>query len=173
MRKVKEIEAKAFHNLQKPTKSFFPYLTFVTSNAENMKASNKGKVLVHPASIERLTDSTWMFAHAILWEKHEFSQAEVSLAKVYIREYYQRIPAETFGEHASEYFLEYFERVVETKRYLHRFPHRYIPHPCIWVSKPQDDYFFGTRVGTKQILRRQENSKWFGTDLFCSDFYSF
>jgi hypothetical protein len=138
----------------------------------HMKNSSKSNVLIHPASIERLVDSTWKFAHIILWERHEFSEAEITLAKVYIREYYQGIPAETFSELASEYFFEYFERVVETKRYLHRFPHRYIPHPCIWLSKPKDDYFFGTRVGAKQLHRRQDISNRYGTDLFCSDFFS-
>jgi hypothetical protein len=107
--------------------------------------SNKGKIRVHPGAIKLLTDSTWEFAHNILWSDHYFSEAETRLAKTFIKEYYEGIPAERFSATASKHFTSYCERVLLAKRYVDRFPHRYIPHPCIWLNKNNPKGFAGTK----------------------------
>lgn len=114
---------------------------------------------VHPASIRLITDATWDFAHTILWGNHPFSKAEIELCKIYIKEYYEEIPAEEFTATAHKHFTGYCERVLLAKEYVSRFSHRYIPHPCIWLNKLNPKGFAGTKAWyLKNLERRKEIS---------------
>ena len=115
--------------------------------------------MVHPAAIRLLTDATWDFAHTILWGGFPFSEAEVKLAKLYIQEYYEEIPAEEFTATAHRHFTAYCERILLAKEYVNRFSHRYIPHPCIWLNKLNPKGFAGTKSWyLKNLERRKELS---------------
>ncbi len=121
--------------------------------------AGKAKSIVHPAAIRLLTDATWDFAHAILWNRHPFSKAETELSKLYIQEYYENILAEKFTAAAHKYFTAYCERILLAKKYVGRFPHRYLPHPCIWLNKMNPKGFAGTKrwyVENVEKRRRQE-----------------
>ncbi len=117
---------------------------------------NNPKMRVHPAAIRLLTESTWEFAHSILWGKHPFSNAEIALAKIYIREYYEEIPAEEFASTAHRHLTACCERILLAKEYVSRFSHRYIPHPCIWFNKRNPKGFAGTKAW---YLRNQEKRR--------------
>lgn len=118
--------------------------------------SNKEKISVHPAAINLLTDATWNFAHNILWDKFSFSEAEIELAKIYIKEYYEGIKPEKFTQTASQHFTGYCERVLLAKKYVSRFFHRYIPHPCIWLNKNNPKGFAGTKAWYQRIQRKRK-----------------
>lgn len=111
---------------------------------------------VHPAAIELLTNATWDFAHTILWSSYPFSKGEIALAKIYIREYYEEIPAEKFSATAHKHFTGCCERILLAKEYVSRFAHRYIPHPCIWLNKMNPKGFAGTK---EWYLRNLEKRK--------------
>ena len=121
-----------------------------------MKNHNTSKTVVHPAAIRLLTDATWEFAHNILWSGFPFSKGEINLAKIYIREYYQEIPAEEYTETASKHFTAYCERILLAKEYVKRFPHRYIPHPCLWFDKRNPKGFAGTKRWYLENLEKRE-----------------
>lgn len=105
----------------------------------------KQKTLVHPATIDFYTDATWEFACNILWNGHPFSQSEINLAKLYIKDYYLEIPAEKFSETINKHFAAYCERILLARNYVSRHAQRYIPHPCIWLSKENPKGFAGTK----------------------------
>lgn len=138
----------------------------------NRTHSNKGKIRVHPGAIKLLTDSTWEFAHSILWSDHSFSEAEIRLAKAFIKEYYEAIPAERFSATASKHFTAYCERVLLAKRYVDRFSHRYIPHPCIWLDKTNPKGFAGTREWYFNELRKRRLKLFHQEFEFYKDFFS-
>lgn len=127
---------------------------------KNNYMKTKNKFRVHPAAIRLLTDATWDFAHSILWSGYPFSKSEIALAKIYIREYYEEIPAEEFSETASKHFSAYCERILLAKEYVNRFPHRYIPHPCLWLDKRNPKGFAGTkRWYLENLARREKNQR--------------
>ena len=117
---------------------------------------NHHKTIVHPSSIHLLTNATWEFAHSILWDNFHFFNYEVELAKIYIREFYESIPAEKFSATAHRYFAEYCERVLLAKAYVDRYPSRYIPHPCIWLNKTNPKGFAGTKNWYYQNLEKRK-----------------
>ena len=112
---------------------------------QEREKENNGKLIVHPSSVKLLTDATWEFAHSILWNGYPFSKGEINLAKLFIREYYDEIPAEKFTETAHRHFTAYCERILLAKEYVSRFSYRYIPHPCIWLDKENPKGFAGTK----------------------------
>jgi hypothetical protein len=112
-------------------------------------------IKVHPAAIKLLTDSTWQFARNILWGGHSFSETETQLAKIFIEEYYRSIPAEHFMIAAPRYFAEYCERIMLAKRYVDRYAHRYIPHPCIWMNPCNPKGFSGTKAWFDHIQKKR------------------
>lgn len=112
----------------------------------NRAKKNQTIVKVHPSSIAMLTDATWDFAHAVLWHKQPFSEKEINLSKKYIKEYYDLIPAEKFSSSALHLFTGYCERVVLARDYVRRKPHRYIPHPTIWLDRKNPKGFAGTKA---------------------------
>lgn len=122
---------------------------------ERKEQNKESKVMVHPAAIRLLTDATWDFAHNILWGGEAFSLAEEKLAKKYISEYYGEIPAERFTATAHRHFSAYCERVLLAKEYVDRYPHRYIPHPCIWLNKTNPKGF----AGTKDWYQRRQDAR--------------
>lgn len=106
---------------------------------------------IHPASIDFFVNATWNFAKCVLWNKEYFTEAEVSLSKQYIREFYENIPAEKFNSSSKRYFIQYCERVLLAKNYIDRFAHRFIPHPCIWLDRNYNKGFAGTKYWYEQI----------------------
>lgn len=117
---------------------------------------NKSKIRVHPASIRLLTDATWDFAHSILWDGYPFSKVEIALAKIYIQQYYEEIPAEEFTETAHKYFTVYCETILMANEYVSRFSHLYIPHPCIWLDKWNTKGFAGTKSWYFRNLEKRQ-----------------
>jgi hypothetical protein len=53
-----------------------------------MKRSERNpKIRVHPSAIKLLTETTWKFAYALLWQHFPFSKDEIQLAKLYIKDF--------------------------------------------------------------------------------------
>jgi hypothetical protein len=125
-------------------------------NNSNFMRTNQNKFRVHPAAIRLLTDATWEFAHNMLWNGYPFSKSEIALAKIYIREYYEEIPAEEFTATAHKHFSAYCERILLAKEYVSRFAHRYIPHPCLWFDKRNPKGFAGTKRWYLENLEKRE-----------------
>jgi cyclophilin family peptidyl-prolyl cis-trans isomerase len=78
------------------------------------------------------------------------------LARIFIREYYEEIPAEIFSEGAPELFREFCERIKLAKKYVDRYFHRYIPHPVIWFNKRNEKGFAGTKSWYDANERRKQ-----------------
>jgi hypothetical protein len=131
---------------------------------------NKSKMRVHPAALQLLTNATWDFAHTILWSGYPFSKGEIELAKLFIKEYYEEIPADKFSETAHKHFSAYCERILLAKEYVSRFAHRYIPHPCIWLNKENPKGFAGTKAW---YLRNLEKRKHLQYCECCGEPFSF
>ena len=111
-----------------------------------MNRTKNNNVKVHPATMMLLIDATWDFAHSKLWHNFPFSEAETELSKKYIREYYEGVPAHILAAQSSAHFASYCERIMMAKQYVLRSPHRFIPHPCIWLNKHYSKGFAGTRA---------------------------
>ena len=78
-----------------------------------MKTKQKtSKMLVHPASIEAMVAATWEFAYKILWDGHSFSNAEIALAKFYLRQYYESIPSKKFQRKALDWHTRLCRTIV-------------------------------------------------------------
>lgn len=105
---------------------------------------NRTKITVHPASISLLTDASWEFALQQLWNGYPFSKAEKEAVKTYIKSYYKDILPELFYEYAGKHFNAFCQRILMAKRYVSRFPSRYIPHPIIYFNPSNLKGFKGT-----------------------------
>lgn len=123
--------------------------------AMNRKNNHEAKTMVHPATIQLLTDATWDFAQNILWNGYPFSKAEIALSKLYIQQYYDEIPAEKFTATAHSHFSSYCERILLAKEYVNRATHRYIPHPCIWLNKINPKGFAGTKAWYARLVDKR------------------
>ena len=75
----------------------------------------KSRILVHPASINLLTDATWEFARNTLWKRFPFYEREIEIYKNHIRQYYENIPVESFAETAYMNFVSYCVRILLTR----------------------------------------------------------
>ena len=106
---------------------------------------HKTIVRVHPASLQLVVDVSWDFAHQQLWNEYPFSEEEIAKAKKYIRKYYRAIAPERFTQIANNRLRVFCERVMLAKKYVLRFPYRYIPHPCIWFDNKNPKGFRGTK----------------------------
>jgi hypothetical protein len=116
----------------------------------NSKKKKSAAMYVHPSTLSLLTDATWAFAHAQLWPEKQFSFAERMIARSYIRDYYQSIPAQQFQQQAAEHFSAFCERILLAKNDVYRFKHGYIPHPCIWLCPKNTKGFTATKKGYEE-----------------------
>ena len=120
----------------------------------NRTKQQLGKVIIHPATIRLLIDATWEYAHRMLWNNHSFSHYETKKAKSFIREYYESIPRDRkAGLH--HYFSGYCIRIQMAREYVLRRPHRYIPHPCLWLNKTNLKGFAGTKSWYDSMIQQQ------------------
>ena len=120
---------------------------------------NRTKIKVHPAAISLLTDASWEFAHAQLWKNYPFSKAEEQVAKNFISEYYKDILPELFHAYAGKQLNAFFDRILMAKRYVERYPSRYIPHPGLYFNPSNTKGFVGTlRWYNEDLLRDRINS---------------
>jgi hypothetical protein len=118
------------------------------------RRNQKSKTLVHPAAMRLLVDATWDFAKSILWKGTTFSKAEEAVSKVFIRMFYESIPPERFAETSHHLFSVYCQRIILAKNYVERFPHRFIPHPCMWLNPDNAKGFAGTKQWYLNNLKR-------------------
>jgi hypothetical protein len=157
-------------NLHRERKSHAKNQKVITNKKkEKMKTQDNNKVKVHPAAINLLTDATWQFARNILWGGQSFDEVETKLSKIYIREYYNSIDAEHFHLAAPRYFSEFCERILMAKRYVDRFSHRYIPHPCIWFNKNNPKGFVGTKSWYQSLQKKRSFQRLLNELRFCND----
>ena len=111
----------------------------------NNLVEHKTIVRVHPASIQLMVDSSWDFAHHHLWNDYPFSEEEIAKAKKFIRKYYRAIRPEEFTQKANTRLKVFCERVMLAKKYVLRFPYRYIPNPAAWFDNKNAKGFRGTK----------------------------
>lgn len=121
----------------------------------NNTNQKQGKVIIHPATIRLLTDATWEYARRMLWNNHPFNKAETAQSKYYIREFYTSIPATRISTGLHRYFSGYCIRIQMARDYILRRPHRFIPHPCIWLNKRNPKGFAGTKSWYDAMIRQQ------------------
>jgi hypothetical protein len=123
-----------------------------------MKRSDKNhKVRVHPSTIRLLTETTWKFAHAVLWQCFPFNQDEIELAKVYIKEYYLSIPAKKFQQLAIQYFRSYRAYIRLAKKYINRLPQPYTAQPSVWLDRKRVKRFCNTKAKYYCQLKKRSN----------------
>mgnify|MGYP003519620189 FL=1 len=123
-----------------------------------MKRLEKNKkVHVHPSAIKLLTETTWKFAHAMLWQHFPFSKDEIELAKIYIKEYYEAIPAKKFQQLAIQYFRNYRGYIRLAKKYISRLPESYVAQPSIWLDRKSLKRFCHTKAKHQCLLRKRNN----------------
>ena len=124
---------------------------------------NRTQVKVHPAAISLLADASWEFAHAQLWKNYPFSKAEKEVAKNFISEYYKDILPELFSAYAGKQFNAFCERILKAKRYVERYPSRYIPHPGLYFNPENKKGFAGTlRWYNEDVLKaRMQNVRFY------------
>jgi hypothetical protein len=82
----------------------------------------KSKIVTHPASMQFLVDTTWNFAHSILWNNFPFANEEIERCKFFIEEYYKKIPPQKLSALAPTYFLILCERILLAKQFLNQYP---------------------------------------------------
>ena len=119
-----------------------------------MKTREK-KVSVHPSTIKLLTDTTWKFAHAVLWNHFPFSEDEVKAAKLYIQEFYLKIPAKKFEFLALSYFRNYRAYIRLASKYIARLPQPYLVSPAHWLNRKQVKRFCATKANHHCILLKR------------------
>jgi hypothetical protein len=90
---------------------------------------------------EQLTNRAWEISHALLWDNHPFSQAEILQAKSYIREYFEQLPLQEYFLRIQKKTKEFLMRVEIAADYVKRKNARYITHPVIWFN-PSNAYGF-------------------------------
>lgn len=110
------------------------------------RTQNKSKIKIHPAATEMLVNSSWEYAKKQLWQKYEFTEFEAELAKDFIREFYNSIPADQFTKRGLRRLSAFCKRVDLAAKYVNRFNHRYIPHPAIWLNPKNPKGFAGTKA---------------------------
>lgn len=96
------------------------------------------KMVVHPASIDMLVDTAWNFAHRTLWCNKSFGKAEIALAKFYIRQYYDNIPAKKFQRKALKRHISFCGRLLIVKEKSGG----QLPSPCIFFDRFNPTGFF-------------------------------
>jgi hypothetical protein len=127
------------------------------TQSKNLPKAAKSRVVVHPASIDLITNATWDFAHSVLWDKFPFSEADVERSKEFIAQYYKKIAPEKFTTTAHKHFSAYCHRILLAKNYVSRFPSRYITHPCLWLNPNNPKGFAGTKLWyVHNLMRRHE-----------------
>jgi hypothetical protein len=123
-----------------------------------MKRSERNsKVRVHPSAIKLLTETTWKFAHAVIWQYFPFSKDEIELAKLYIKDFYQSIPAKKFQSLALHYFRNYRQYIRLAKKYISRLPKSYIVQPSVWLNRRSVKRFCTTKAKHHCLLKRRSN----------------
>lgn len=121
-----------------------------------MKTKRK-KVKVHSSAIQLLTDTTWKFAHSVLWNYFPFSEDEVETARLYIKEYYLRIPAKKFQNLALNYFRNYRTYIRLAAKYIARLPQPYLASPALWLNRKQIKRFCNTKAKHHCMLLKRSN----------------
>lgn len=116
-----------------------------TDTASAKQKKRKTNVRVHPASIQLMVDVSWDFAHNHLWNNYPFEKEEVEKVKKFIRRYYGAIHPERFTQVANNRLKVFCERVMLARKYVLRFPYRYIPSPGIWFDPKNEKGFRGTK----------------------------
>jgi hypothetical protein len=119
------------------------------------KVNQKSKTVVHPASMSLLVDATWDFAKSVLWKDESFSKTEEAVSKVFIRMFYESIPADKFTGIAPRHFSVFCQRIILAKRYVERYPNRFIPHPSLWLNPMNEKGFAGTKQWYLNNMRQR------------------
>ncbi len=118
-------------------------------------SGRNSKIRVHPSTIKLLTDTTWKYAHSILWQYFPFSEDEINLAKIYIKEYYESIPAKNFQVLAIQYFKSYRQYIRLAKKYITRLPEPYIAQPFVWLNRKSVKRFCNTKAKHHCLLMKR------------------
>jgi hypothetical protein len=121
------------------------------------KMEKNQNVKVHPAAIELLINLTWEYAQKILWQKYNFTEFETEVSKNHIRKYYQLIDPAQFESKALRLYSSYCERIDLASKYVNRYSHRYIPHPCIWLDPKNPKGFCGTKKWYERKLKKDQS----------------
>ena len=121
------------------------------------RADKKKKIRVHPSAIKLLTETTWKFAHAMLWQHFPFSKDEIELAKIYIKEFYESIPAKKFQSLALQYFRNYRQYIRLAKKFISRLPASYIAKPSVWLDRKSLKRFCATKAKHHCLLKKRSD----------------
>jgi hypothetical protein len=121
------------------------------------RSGRNSKVRVHPSAIKLLTDTTWKFAHELLWQHFPFSQDEIALAKIYIKEFYESISAKKFQSLALTYFKNYRQYIRLAKKFISRLPSDYTAQPSVWLDRKTLKRFCNTKAKHHCLLKKRNN----------------
>lgn len=99
---------------------------------------------------ERLTDSAWAFARALLWQHQTLASSEVRDSKAHIAAYLQTAPD---PEQALRSFCE---RVALAERYLSAGISTYLPLPSVWLNPHYEHGFTATLPWLSSVHKKQD-----------------
>lgn len=119
--------------------------------------TKRKKLRVHSSAIQLLTDTTWKFAHSVLWNHFPFSEDEVEAAKLHIKKYYLRIPAKKFRNLALHYFRDYRAYIRLAAKYIARLPQPCLISPALWLNRKQVKRFCNTKAKHHCMLLKRSN----------------
>lgn len=77
---------------------------------------------------EPFITATWIIAQSILWNHHQFTEAEISKFKKLITDHYQVQP------NTVRCFKDLAERICLARRYVMRYRSRYVARPIDWLN---------------------------------------
>jgi hypothetical protein len=121
------------------------------------RLEKKKRVFVHPSAIKLLTETTWKFAHALIWQYFPISKDEIELAKNYIKEFYESIPAKKFQSLALKYFRNYRQYIRLAKKFISQLPGSYIAQPSVWLDRKSLKRFCDTKTKHLCLLKKRNN----------------
>lgn len=116
-----------------------------------------GKVIVHPAVIREVVQSTWENVSNILWKDNELSEAVIEKSKAFIKQYYESIPAEEFSEYSTVYFLNFHE-CAELEKKRAKENQKEIPSPLIWLN-PENPRGFRRTSLYLEVIKKVESKR--------------
>jgi len=111
----------------------------------------KGGLYQSAKKIKRINDF-WVFCHSAFWSTQNFSEAEEQHFKTLIADHFSK------SNDINKRFKELVERATLAKRYVQRYPNRYIPKPSDWLNINHTKGLTGTAKWFEEVKLKRKAS---------------
>ena len=102
------------------------------------------------SDLEFYVDAGWVFCKTLLWNNHDFNDAEIELAKQMIAIYLVK------ADNLKIKFIRFCERVQLAFQYINRKVGRYACHPLKWLNQFYEFGFYGTREWYLDLIHERK-----------------